>query len=281
MGDDAVGGDATPEQIDEMAALLAEALADGALGFSTSQAPPTTTATGEPVPSRSASRRGARRAGRGGARRIRAPRSRRSSPAASTASPTTSRDLLADMSAAADRPLNWNVLGVSSVNPTGHESQLRASDIAAERGGRVVALTLPHSMRIRLSFLSGFVLDGLPGWREVLSLPVPERMRGARRPRGAPPARRRAPTRRRPASSAAWPTGSGSRSSRRSRPRTTARRAAPSATSPRRAGRRPVRRAARHRRRRRAAHRAPPPAVRRRRGRLAAAGRGVARPATR
>jgi N-acyl-D-aspartate/D-glutamate deacylase len=32
-------------------------------------------------------------------------------------------------------------------------------------------------MRIRLSFLSGFVLDGLPGWRETISLPVPERIR--------------------------------------------------------------------------------------------------------
>jgi N-acyl-D-aspartate/D-glutamate deacylase len=80
------------------------------------------------------------------------------------------------MSAAAQRPLNWNVLGVSSMNPTGHESQLAASDHAADRGGRVVALTLPHSMRLRLSFLSGFVLDGFPGWREVLSLPVPDRI---------------------------------------------------------------------------------------------------------
>jgi N-acyl-D-aspartate/D-glutamate deacylase len=31
-------------------------------------------------------------------------------------------------------------------------------------------------MQIRLNFLSGFVLDGLPGWREVLGLPVPERI---------------------------------------------------------------------------------------------------------
>ncbi|MDT5331282.1 MAG: hypothetical protein QOF31_2579, partial [Mycobacterium sp.] len=49
--------------------------------------------------------------------------------------------------------------------------------VAAERGGRVVALTLPNSTKIRLSFLSGFVLDGLPGWRETMHLPVAERMR--------------------------------------------------------------------------------------------------------
>ena len=86
-------------------------------------------------------------------------------------------DLLTDMSKAADRPLNWNVLGISAGNPEGHEKQLRASEVAAERGGRIVALTLPHSTKIRLSFLSGFVLDGLPGWRETMHLPVPERMR--------------------------------------------------------------------------------------------------------
>jgi N-acyl-D-aspartate/D-glutamate deacylase len=80
------------------------------------------------------------------------------------------------MSRAARRPLNWNVLAVSSLNPTGHERQLAASDAAAARGGRVVALTLPHPMSMRLSFLTGFVLDGLPGWREILHLPVPERL---------------------------------------------------------------------------------------------------------
>src|SRR5207237_4242731 len=56
------------------------------------------------------------------------------------------------------------------------EHQLAASTTAAQRGARVVALTLPQGMRIRLSFLTGFVLDALPGWRETLSLPVPERL---------------------------------------------------------------------------------------------------------
>jgi N-acyl-D-aspartate/D-glutamate deacylase len=86
-------------------------------------------------------------------------------------------ELMTSMSVAADRPLNWNLLGVSAANPEFHTHQLAASDTAAERGGRIVALTLPHVMRIRLSFLTGFVLDGLPGWRETLHLPVPERLR--------------------------------------------------------------------------------------------------------
>jgi N-acyl-D-aspartate/D-glutamate deacylase len=85
-------------------------------------------------------------------------------------------DLMTELSLAAQRPLNWNVLGVAG--PGGnHEHQLSASTRAAERGARVIALTLPQGMRIRLSFLSGFVLDGLPGWREVIALPVEERLR--------------------------------------------------------------------------------------------------------
>jgi N-acyl-D-aspartate/D-glutamate deacylase len=35
---------------------------------------------------------------------------------------------------------------------------------------------MPPGSRARLSFLSGAPLEGLPGWREVLTLPVPERM---------------------------------------------------------------------------------------------------------
>jgi N-acyl-D-aspartate/D-glutamate deacylase len=83
---------------------------------------------------------------------------------------------MASLSLLADRPVNWNVLGVSALNPGAVDSQLEASTIAAERGATVVALTLPHTMQIRLSFLTGAILDGLPGWRQTLALPVPERV---------------------------------------------------------------------------------------------------------
>jgi N-acyl-D-aspartate/D-glutamate deacylase len=172
---------ATPEQVDAMAQLVTEACRAGALGFSTSTAPTHNDGDGDPVPSRGA-----------------APDELIALAAAVRDVPGTTieailagcingftddeRDLLAAMSVAAQRPVNWNVLGVSTMNPTGHESQLAASDHAADRGGRVVALTLPHTMRLRLSFLSGFVLDGFPGWREVLSLPVPERIAALRDP---------------------------------------------------------------------------------------------------
>ena len=176
MGDDAVGGEATPEQIDKMVALLGRALADGALGLSTSQSNTHNDGSGQPVPSRSASRQELLAL----AGRVRAqPGTQLEAIIPGCLSGFTDDDIafLTDMSIAADRPLNWNVLGVSAANPGSHEKQLRASDVAAERGGRIVALTLPHSTKIRLSFLSGFVLDGLPGWRETMHLPVSERMR--------------------------------------------------------------------------------------------------------
>jgi N-acyl-D-aspartate/D-glutamate deacylase len=167
---------ARPEEVEAMAALVRDACASGALGFSTSTASTHNDGDGEPVPSRGA-----------------APDELVALAAAVRDHPGTTleailagcingftedeKDLLARMSSSAGRPVNWNVLGVSTLNPEGHLTQLSASDHAAERGGRVVALTLPHSMRMRLSFHTGFVLDGLPGWRPVLSLPIPERIR--------------------------------------------------------------------------------------------------------
>jgi N-acyl-D-aspartate/D-glutamate deacylase len=175
MGGDAVGGEASPEQIEKMVGVLHDALDAGALGLSTSQSPTHNDAAGQPVPSRSASKEElvALAAGLRGH-----PGTTLEAIIAGCLSGFTDDDiaLLTDMSVAADRPLNWNLLGVSAANPDGHRRQLRASEVAAQRGGRVVALTLPQAMKIRLSFLSGFVLDGLPGWRETMHLPVPERL---------------------------------------------------------------------------------------------------------
>ncbi|MGN6336109.1 N-acyl-D-amino-acid deacylase family protein [Mycobacterium sp.] len=175
MGSDAVGGTATPEQIEKMVAVLHDALAAGALGLSTSQSPTHNDGAGQPVPSRSASREELVALAAG----VRAhPGTTLEAIIPGCLSGFTDDDiaLLTDMSVAADRPLNWNLLGVSAANPDGHAKQLRASEISARRGGRVVALTLPQAMKIRLSFLSGFVLDGLPGWRDTMHLPVPERL---------------------------------------------------------------------------------------------------------
>ncbi len=174
MGDD-FEGEASPEALAEMQRLLAEALEAGALGFSTSTAPTHNDGAGTPVPSRFATNEELLALASVLARH-----------------PGTSVelilagclglfseeevDLMTSISRAAASPVNWNVLGLDVNNPGRHEHQLAASDAAEAAGGRIVALTLPHSSGVRLSFLSGFVLDGLPGWRPVMSLPPAERL---------------------------------------------------------------------------------------------------------
>ena len=49
-------------------------------------------------------------------------------------------ELFTQMSVAGQRPLNWNVLTVDSRVPERVTRQLEASTIAAEAGGRLVAL---------------------------------------------------------------------------------------------------------------------------------------------
>lgn len=185
MGD-ACHEPATDAQIEAMARLIAESCRAGALGFSTSAAPTHHDGAGDPVPSRGAT--AAEMVALAAAVRD-APGTTLEAILAGCINGFTSDEvsLLTEMSVAGGRPVNWNVLAVSALNPEGHVGQLAASDSAELGGGRLVALTLPHNMRLRLSFLTGSVLDGLPGWRDVLGLPVPERIAAL----GDPAVRRR------------------------------------------------------------------------------------------
>jgi len=176
MGDDATGATATDDQVQTMASVLARSLEEGALGFSTSQAQTHNDGDGMPVPSRAAARSelealSATVSGhRGTTLELIVP-------GCINGFSDEEVDLMTTLSLLADRPANWNVLGVSALNPKGLEHQLAASTAASARGATVVALTLPHTMKLRLSFEPGAILDSLPGWREVFTLPVPERIK--------------------------------------------------------------------------------------------------------
>jgi N-acyl-D-aspartate/D-glutamate deacylase len=175
MGQRAVGGEATDADLAAMEAALHAALAEGALGFSSSQVHTHHDGDGQPVPSRAASRAEIERL-------VAAVRDHEGTtvewiiPGCLNGFTDEEVEFLSTLSLLADRPLNWNVLGVSSMNPDGAWSQLGAGTAAAQRGATVVALTLPHTMQIRLSFENGAILDGLPGWRETIALPVEERI---------------------------------------------------------------------------------------------------------
>jgi N-acyl-D-aspartate/D-glutamate deacylase len=174
MGADATGSEANPEQVAAMADLLDEAMAAGALGLSSSQAHTHHDGDGQPVPSRWATREELLDLARAVSRR---PGTTLELILAGCINGFSDDEvtLMTDLSVAADRPLNWNVLGVGGGD--GWRRQLDASTRAASNGGTVVALTLPHPMRLWLSFNTGFVLDALPGWAEILHLPAAERLR--------------------------------------------------------------------------------------------------------
>jgi len=181
MGDDAIGKEATREQIDQMKALVREAIEAGAVGFSTTRSYTHSDADGEPVPSRWATREelielcsvladfdgtSLEWAADGCLKGFTA----------------DELDLMADMSAAANRPINWNVLTIDAARPDDWTEQIAAGAYAAERGGRVVALTMPVLVGMNMSFGTYCGLNLLPGWNAVLSLPIEERIERLRDP---------------------------------------------------------------------------------------------------
>lgn len=86
-------------------------------------------------------------------------------------------ELMTSMSLAANRPLNWNLLGSLSPTPV-FEQQLLSCDHARAHGATVVALALPDLMRMRASK----VIEDMPGWREIVELPAADRRRAAADP---------------------------------------------------------------------------------------------------
>ena len=91
-------------------------------------------------------------------------------------------ELLSQVSAAANRPLNWNVLTVDAREPERVPRQLSAGDRATELGGRLVALTMPVQVPMNMSFLNFCGIWLIPGWSDILSAPVPERIERLRDP---------------------------------------------------------------------------------------------------
>ena len=85
-------------------------------------------------------------------------------------------ELLAEMSAVADRPLNWNLLVVDTAAPDRIDAQMAPSRRAREIGGRVVALTMPTIVPMNMSFLNYCAFNLMPGWGDVLNTPLTERM---------------------------------------------------------------------------------------------------------
>lgn len=167
MGEAASERAASPDETARMTALLGEILDQGAIGYSTSFAQPHHDGDGRPVPSRFATRDEVlalcAETGRHPGTFLEL------SPLQGLFSEET-RALLTDMSATARRPLNWNLYVPGLAPPEVLANQIAVSDYAKARGGNVLALMMPIPMVMRSSFLSGFVLDSLPGWGQLFLL---------------------------------------------------------------------------------------------------------------
>jgi len=175
MGPRSVGSEATPDDLAEMQRLLRGAIEAGGLGFSTSLAYTHSDAEGKPVPSRW------------------------STPEEVVALSSVVKDyegttlelvadgcmngfsereldLITNMSVAGQRSVNWNVLTIDSARPDDYRGQLELSRYARERGGRVVALTMPILVGMNMNFRNFCSFWLMPDWKETMELPLAEKI---------------------------------------------------------------------------------------------------------
>jgi N-acyl-D-aspartate/D-glutamate deacylase len=175
MGGEAVGNAASPEEIATLRAELSKAIEAGAIGFSFTNSTSHSDGEGEAVASRWATpeelialceetglHEGTTLEG--------------IVPGCLDRFNDDEIELLGQMSAAANRPMNWNVLTVDSREPDRVPRQMRAFDRATELGGKVIALTMPIQVPMNMSMLNFCGLWLIPGWQDVLGVPVPERI---------------------------------------------------------------------------------------------------------
>ena len=175
MGAERASEVANDEEIEAMSALLAESLEAGGLGFSSSQSRTHSDGDGNPISSRSADRR----------EMLAFCEVVRDHPGTTLEYITNGcldafsdeeMDLMVDMSTTARRPLNWNVLTVDSRSPEKVAHQLEVSSKATDAGGQVVALTMPTLVPMNMSFANFCALFLIPGWGDVMGLPIDERI---------------------------------------------------------------------------------------------------------
>ena len=174
MGDDSVRRASTGAELEAMKALLRDGLEAGALGFSSSWSRTHNDPMGNMVPSRYAERDELV-----ALCSVLADFDGTSVEFIPALGPFEdwALELMSDMSVAARSPLNWNVMTVTARSMEMNRAKLAAGDHAAARGGKVVALTVPQMLSLHLNFNSGFVLDALPGWEQVMLLPKEDKRR--------------------------------------------------------------------------------------------------------
>jgi len=181
LGEEGHDRAATDDELRAMRRLLATSLQAGGLGLSSSQSRTHTDGDGRPITSRAATRQ-----------ELLALCAAVAEHPGTTVEYITNGcldtfsdeeiDLMVAMSTTARRPLNWNVLTIEPGSSDKVARQLHASTVAAQAGGRIVALTMPTLVPMNMSFRTHCALFLIPGWSEVMGLPEPERLAALRDP---------------------------------------------------------------------------------------------------
>ena len=178
MGERAIGHEATPAELAKMVTLLRDSLSEGGLGFSSTISSTHNDYDGNPVPSRHASKDEMMTL----ARQCRDFEGTTIEFLPGVGWGEAEANYMADLSLAANRPVNWNVLVPNAANIGHAEQQLAATDIARARGAEVLALTVPQPMTIRINLHAGFVFDAIYNWARLFRMPIDERIKYLKSP---------------------------------------------------------------------------------------------------
>jgi N-acyl-D-aspartate/D-glutamate deacylase len=174
LGPEAGERTSTPDEVDRLERLLRESLEGGGLGLSTSRSSTHNDGDNRQVPSRAASEEELLRlcavVGEYPGTTLEA-----IVEGCLRGFSDAEVELLAQMSARASRPLNWNVLTISAAQEERTAHQLTPSRRAREIGGQVVALTMPVFADNNMSLGTFCALWLIPGWHDILSLPFEEK----------------------------------------------------------------------------------------------------------
>jgi len=163
MGEDANKREATAAEIEEMAALVRDAMAAGAIGFATSTSPAHNGEGGFPMPSRLASDEEmmqltlAMSSQGGGVYMV-------------TKGGQMPVAFLESLAAASNRPVMVAALLHNSTNPNGVFNDLKAISEANERGRKLKGQVSCCPLSMDFTFASAYPVEGLINWKPALGL---------------------------------------------------------------------------------------------------------------
>ncbi|MBM4406429.1 MAG: D-aminoacylase [Chloroflexi bacterium] len=175
MGADSYQRAATPDELSRMKAILRQAIADGAIGFSTSQTAHHTGGYGEPVPSRLCAPE----------ELVELASVLKDTGGLIAANPKPGQsevsepfqELMISMGRASGCPLLWNSVMHRWDKPKQWQVNLDYMARAAKEGAGIYAVGRYQRMDLEFNLHRTNQLDGAPEWKEFIAKPFSEKMR--------------------------------------------------------------------------------------------------------